>query len=317
MYSTIAIFRALQLGDMLCAVPALRALRHAYPHAHIALIGLPWAADFSERFSTYIDEFILFPGYPGLPEQPVNAKVTDAFCDNIRTRKFDLLLQMQGNGFIVNPLIESLGAKVTAGFWRRRDYCPDVATYLEYPEDEHEINRHLLLMEYLGIPSQGTDLEFPYSAVMNLPDTFICVHPGSRGSARQWPARHFAALADFFAGEGYSIVLTGTSGEKPLTREVAARMDYPALNLAGQTSLDEIACLIHHAAALFANCTGVSHIAAALKTPSVIISMDGEPHRWAPLNHTLHCTIDWTVKPDYNIVLEEARALLAAKGLRV
>lgn len=69
MIERIVIFRALQLGDMLCAVPALRALRRAHPHAHIALAGLPWAASFVERYAHLLDELIVFPGAIGFPEQ--------------------------------------------------------------------------------------------------------------------------------------------------------------------------------------------------------------------------------------------------------
>ena len=70
----IAIFRALQLGDMLCAIPAIRALRAAYPNAHLTLLGLPWAKSLLVRFPQYFDAFIHFPGYPGLPEQNFDAQ---------------------------------------------------------------------------------------------------------------------------------------------------------------------------------------------------------------------------------------------------
>jgi ADP-heptose:LPS heptosyltransferase len=102
----IAVFRALQLGDMLCIIPAMRALRNAYPKAEIFLLGLPWARAFTERFDRYFDGFIHFRGYPGLPEQVFDPNTFAEFLPAIQRMKFDLVLQMQGNGSIVNPLME-------------------------------------------------------------------------------------------------------------------------------------------------------------------------------------------------------------------
>jgi ADP-heptose:LPS heptosyltransferase len=320
----IAVFRALQLGDMLCIIPAVRALRYAYPNASITLLGLPWAGMLVERFPAYFNSFNWFPGYPGLPEQQVDAARTAAFLKDMVDKNYDLVLQMQGNGSIVNPLVELFGAKYTAGFKTAGHYAPDNGLFIDYPGTLHEVERHLALMKHLGIASQGTQMEFPITERDEdelarcgfgiSRHEYVCVHPGSRGSWRQWPTGHFAALADSCAEHGLRVVVTGTREETPLVEAVISKMKYSAINAAGETSLGAMAALIRDAFALVSNCTGVSHIAAALQTRSIVISMDGEPERWGPLNKELHRTVDWTRDDDFEVVRKEMMELLGRKG---
>jgi ADP-heptose:LPS heptosyltransferase len=308
----IGIFRALQLGDMLCIIPAVRALRTAYPQAEIILLGLPWAKNFTERFSEHFDGFIHFPGYPGLPEQPFNPVLFAEFLPRIQAEQFDLILQMQGNGSVVNSMVQLFGAEQTAGFKTPGHYAPDNSLFLPYPDSLHEIERHVLLMEYLGIHAQGTFLEFPlteedhkelYAIYPDLqPQQYVCIHPGSRGAWRQWPVEHFAALADYCAEQGFTVIVTGTKDELPIVNAVIFKMKYEPINAAGKTSLGAIGVLIRNAAMLISNCTGVSHISAAFKTPSIVISMDGEPERWGPMDKRLHRTINWLKEPDFHAV---------------
>lgn len=315
----IAVFRALQLGDLLCAVPAVRALRMAFPDAEITLLGLPWAGAFIQRFSPYFDRFIHFPGYPGLPEQEYNDAAFTRFSEEMQAEQFDLLLQMQGNGTIVNDMLQSFGALHIAGFYNEDCFTGD-PFFLEYPGQLHEIERHLALMRHLGIASAGKDLEFifkeqDYRDLGKLqlpiePGRYICIHPGSRGSRRQWPPQYFALLANLCAERGFDLVITGTTAETAIIRELIKWIKHPVTDLTGITSLGALGLLIANAALLIANCTGVSHIAAALQTPSLIISMDGEPRRWAPLNHLLHHTIDWTQHPPLGSVVLQLEELL-------
>lgn len=316
----IAVFRVLQLGDLLCSVPAFRALRHAYPEAHITLLGLPWAKSFTERFNQYFNDFLHFPGYPALPEQPFNPRATVEFLQQIQTQRYDLVLQMQGNGSIVNPLMELFGTKYVAGFYKADDYAPNKEYFMEYPNYGSEVERHLKLMEFLGIDSQGTDLEFPLTAEdqadfdkLNLPiikDRYICIHAGSRGLSRRWPPEYFAALGDYVADHGFEVVLTGTKDELEIVEQVIARMKHKPVNTAGITSLGAVGVLIKNAYGLISNCTGVSHVASAMKTRSVVISLDGEPERWGPLNKSLHHTLNWLETPDFNFVKAEVEKML-------
>jgi ADP-heptose:LPS heptosyltransferase len=290
----IAVLRALQLGDLLCTVPAFRALDAAHPEAHITLIGLPWARGFAARFRCYIDDFLEFPGFPGMPERAVGD--VPAFFRIARQREFDLALQMHGSGGFTNPLTVLMGAPQNAGFYVQGGYCPDPKRFIEWRDGEHEVQRYLRLLAHLGVPPKGAQLEFPLDPAdwrelesFGLSDkSYAVVHPGSQLPSRRWPAERFAEVADALARDGLRIVLTGTRLESFLIEKTKSAMREPAMDLSGRTTLGGLAALIARARLLVCNDTGVSHVAAAMRTPSVVIACGSDPRRWAPLNGDLH-----------------------------
>jgi ADP-heptose:LPS heptosyltransferase len=291
----IAIFRALQLGDLLCGVPAMRALRAAHPDARITLIGLPWACTFVARFRRYLDDFIEFPGFPGMPEREANVNELRSFYSKTRNR-FDRALQMHGDGRFSNPLVALMGAATMHGYWVPGRYRPQAGHFIEWRDRENEVQRWLRLLEHAGLPSKGTQLEFPlfetdWAELRQLglhERSYAVIHPGSQLPSRRWPPERFAEVADDLARSGLRIVLTGIHSEKELLEKVKRCMRQPALDLCGRTSLGGLAALIGRARLLVCNDTGVSHIAAAMRTPSVVIACGSDPERWAPLNRDLH-----------------------------
>ncbi len=291
------------LGDLLCAVPAFRALRAALPDANITLIGLPWAVEFARQYVEYFDDFIEFPGFPGLPERAFEPSAVARFLIDVQSRQFDLAIQMHGSGSFVNPLVTLFGARRTAGYFRAGEYCPDCETFLEYPGDLPEVRRHLRLAAFLGAPPRGEQLEFPLTAAGDVearkisdayeisPRKFICLHPGARYPSRRWPAAKFAAVANSFAGEISNVVITGTKSESPLADELISHLRIPAVNLIGRTDLGTLAWFVHNARLLVSGDTGVAHLAAAVETPSVVVVLSSDVERWAPLDERVHRTV--------------------------
>ncbi len=262
-------------------------------------MGLPWSQDFVRRFHSYLDEFVRFPGIPGFPEQPADIAQFPYFLREMQSGHFDLAIQMQVSGEISNSLVSLWGAKQYAGFYKPGHYRPNTDYFLEYPEQEPEVWRHLRLMEFLGIPSQGDDLEFPLfeedwreldqiREEYDLHGDYVCIHPGARKQERRWPTESFAEVADGLAALGFQVVLTGTREEANVTMAVAQQMKTPAIDLAGKTTLGTLAALISKAHLVFSNDTGISHVAVAVKTPSLILFSASDMGRWAPKNTHLH-----------------------------
>lgn len=296
----IAIFRALQLGDMLVAVPALRAIRAQFPDAEITLVGLPWAHTLVERYPRYLDRFAEFPGWPGIVERAYYAARTERFLAVQRAYGYDLAVQMHGSGDASNPFTLALGAAHTAGYYEGAGSAGlDIAA--AYPADQPEVLRMLGLARLLGDAAHSPALEFPLTpedraeaeALLGRrregSRPWIGLHPGARPPTRRWPAEHFAALADALIRRfGARIVLTGGLGEEETARAVAAQMCEEPLNLAGKTSLGGLAAVISQLDLFISNDTGPAHLATAVETPSVTIFGPADQRRWAPLDPVRH-----------------------------
>ena len=296
----LAVVRALHLGDLLLAVPALRALRRGFPAAEITLIGLPWASDFVRRFRRYVDRLREFPGYPGLLEVDVDFPRTEAFLREEQAYGYDLVIQMHGSGRASNPFAIALGGKRVIGYYESRPPC-DLWLSAIYPNTDHEIERDLGLARLLGLPADDRRLEFPLlpedvaTAERLLPSNpdvsvpIVGMHVGARPPARRWPAERFAAVADALVERfGALVVVTGGSGEEEIAELVVRTMTHQSLNLAGRTTLGGLAAVIRRCDLFISNDTGPAHVAVAMDVPSVTIFGPAERHRWAPLDQRRH-----------------------------
>src|SRR5690606_14941723 len=200
-----------------------------------------------------------------------------------------------------NGIVREFGAQWMAGYAAAD--APDYRApfYFPWPDSGLEPSRLLTLAGLLGAPPLGEHLEFPLTdldrdelAQSGLGSGlqakhYICIHPGARFRDKCWPPQLFAQLADRLAREtGLTIVLTGSAREHDLTSAVAAQMRMPAVNAAGPISIGAMAALMSKARLLVCNDTGVSHIAAGLQLPSVVIFSKADITRWAPLDRRLH-----------------------------
>lgn len=296
----IAIVRALHLGDLLLAVPSLRAIRAGFPAAEITLIGLPWSRDFVRRFAHYIDRWREFPGYPGLLEVDPEPQKTELFLREEQAYRYDLVIQMHGSGNASNPFALALGGARTIGYYD--GVKPDgLSIGTQYPSTIHEVDRDLGLARLLGLPTTDRRLEFPVllddeaalatllPAEVGKRRPLIGLHVGARPPARRWATNRFAAVGDDLVDRYEAqIVVTGGPGEDSIAEAVLDAMSTPAINLAGRTDIGCLAALIKRCDLFISNDTGPAHVAVAVDTPSITIFGPADRRRWAPLDQSRH-----------------------------
>ena len=288
---TVAIVRLRTgLGDLLCGVPALRALRARLPRAHVVLITYAEMAPVVERQRAYVDELLPFPGWDGIPERDPDHAAIPSWLEAVRARRFDVALQCYGMRPAAHEVTLALGARRTGGFFVPGAVTPpDLDDWLPYPFHRQEADRHLDLMALLGAPPvDDGHLELPLTpedeleaAALGLPaGRYVVLHPGASVPARAAPAELFRDVCRELSLAGAVVVVTGAPDERDLTAYVAGA---GGADRGGRTDLAELAGVLAGAEAVVVANTGPAHLAAAVGTPVVsLFAPTVSLRRWAP-----------------------------------
>jgi ADP-heptose:LPS heptosyltransferase len=316
----IAVLRPNAVGDFVFALPALHALKAAYPAAELVLLGKAWHRGFLEGRPGPVDRVVELPPVPGVGapgDRSVDTAAVDeaaigTFVQRMQCEHFDLALQMFGGGRHSNAFVRRFGARLTAG--ARSLDAPPLDRWLAHREPAP---RRLALLEIAGLvgawpgplpmPELALTEADHHEAAAVLPqgearagERLIVLQPGSTDARRRWPAERFAALGDRLADAGFHVVVNGSSEEAVLVDAVLGAMRRPATGLAGKLGLGGLCALLARARLLVSNDTGPLHLALALGVPSVGIFwlsnlVEGMPLRPSSLHVAVasrtHCPV--------------------------
>lgn len=135
------------------------------------------------------------------------------------------------------------------------------------------------------------------SAIPEHPGKLIAIMPGAAfGSAKRWPPENFIKTAAGLRKHNYRIILLGSASEQATCLEIAKTLGPDTINLAGQTDIEHLAAALSLCDLVIANDSGGAHLAAAVKTPVIVIFGATDPAKTAPYSETAHVIQQSTVR---------------------
>lgn len=270
---TLTVLRALGLGDLLTAVPALRALARAFPGHRRVLAAPAWLAPLlpllREGGEPCLAELAPLDGLEGDPARlPARPEVG---------------VNLHGRGPQSHRLLSATRPARTIAF--RHDEIAATTSWPAWDSGEHEAERWCRLLsawEFEADPGElaiaAPDVEPPAWA-----RGATLIHPGAASAARRWPPERWAAVAKAERDDGREVIVSGSREELGLARSIAAAAGLdPARQIAGRTDLVGLAAFVATAATVVCGDTGVAHLATALGVPSVLLFGPTSPRMWGP-----------------------------------
>lgn len=255
--------RALGVGDLATAVPALRGLRAGFPGRELVLAAPDWLAPLAALVGG-VDRVLPTAGLTDRPAWPGPAP--------------EVAVNLHGRGPRSHRMLAAARPGRLLAF-----AAPGFPDGPAWRDDEHEVHRWCRLLHGYGLPADPADLALRRPPATGAPAGLTLLHPGSKIPAKRWPARRFAALARALTERGHRVAVTGSADERDLAARVAWDAGLPPeVVRAGRTDLAGLAALVADARLVVSGDTGVAHLATGYGTPSVVLFGPVPARRWGP-----------------------------------
>ena len=274
------VIRGGAIGDTIVTLPALGALRQAFPNATIALLGNPQRAILAQhpRYVNHIIDFERQDLYRLFSQHPTLSEATTAFLS-----AFDLILSylpMPDEIFATNLRRYSLG---------------EVLTWPPHPPARVHITDHLLhpVTRFLHQPYDRCPRIFPDPAAHAAADQFwqtaglpaqgvIAFHPGSGGALKLWPLAGWQQVFTWAARQGIPGLLISGPAERNRDARFWHTTNLPTWPHAHNLPLPHLAAILARCQLYVGHDSGVTHLAAAVGTTTLALFGPTDPFVWGP-----------------------------------
>lgn len=295
-YQRILISRTDRIGDVLLSTPVIKALREKFPQAYIAMLVAPYARDIVEG-NPYLDEVIIYDK----DGKHKSWRRTIKFAGRLKKKKFDFAVILHPSNRL--HLITFLaGIPLRLGYNRKLGFLVNLRkVHTKQEGRKHEAEYNLDLLSELGISGNPRDLFMPIRQEsenyveelfrkegISQADKILAINPGASCPSKIWPLENFARVAEKLASfHNFKILILGGPKEIHLADKVTREIKGKAINLAGKTSVSQLASIFKRCSLFISNDSGPVHIASAIGVPVVSIFGRNQPglnpRRWGPL----------------------------------
>lgn len=286
--SHILIIKLSAIGDVVHSLPLLEVLRERFPLARIDWLVEEDASGIVEGHPC-IDELLIFPRKSWLKRLTRKGefisvgKEAVGFVRGLKSRRYGIVIDLQGllkSGILTflargkRKIALNNGREGSALFVNERVAIPD--------PQMHALERYLCVARHLGvknprwdgsIPIYESDTAYVDSLIgtLDVDRTLIAVNPMAKWETKLWESSRFASLADLLNEKlAAGVIFTGSGADRDAIGAIQSEMKTEALNLAGRTTLKQLASLYQRCAVVISTDTGPMHIAAAMNSPIVV-----------------------------------------------
>lgn len=295
-------------GDAMHIGPMLKALRAARPSARIDLLVGPWCEDYGRRLRE-VDQVVVYTPHYVLFNRGSRRGLRRgwrewAFLRRLHAARYDVVISTSTLNLPELLLIQAAAPAywVGTGIGLLAWYPDPPARVETYDTGAYEADRVVGLLRHLGLDGAPAGLEYPVTAdesafavatrqaaTGNTARPLVVVAPGAGWPGKAWPADRYAKVVRHLVESvGACVALAGSPEEKALAGTVARLAGVPVLDLAGQTTLGQLAALLREANLFLGNDSGPMHLAAAAGIPMVVLFGPTVASKWAPKQR---CTV--------------------------